>query len=253
MEVHAHTHSSDPDSHLGRKKWTHYFWEFLMLFLAVFCGFMAENQREHMIENQREKKYIRSLYEDLRRDSVELVDEIEYRVGLSRSARYLITVLDTINKIKCTDSVYIAAYHLTGNPTFEYSNSTIEQLRSSGLLRIIRKKGVADSIVMYDIRVNRHFEREEAEKEIRIEYRKAITEILDGKYLVLFGDMEENNSSYQPINLPFLSTSFEKLNRIKSIAGQLYNWNGIMIHLLEGLLKRCNKLAELLRKEYHLK
>ncbi len=30
MEVHAHTHSP-------RRKWTHYFWEFLMLFLAVFC------------------------------------------------------------------------------------------------------------------------------------------------------------------------------------------------------------------------
>ena len=30
MEVHAHTHTA-------RKKWTHYFWEFLMLFPAVFC------------------------------------------------------------------------------------------------------------------------------------------------------------------------------------------------------------------------
>ena len=44
MEVHAHTHTS-------RKKWTHYFWEFLMLFLAVFCGFLAEYQLEHIIEN----------------------------------------------------------------------------------------------------------------------------------------------------------------------------------------------------------
>jgi hypothetical protein len=31
MEVHAHTHTA-------RKKWTHYFWEFIMLFLAVSCG-----------------------------------------------------------------------------------------------------------------------------------------------------------------------------------------------------------------------
>jgi hypothetical protein len=61
MEVHAHTHTE-------RKKWTHYFWEFLMLFLAVFCGFLAENQREHMIEHQREKQYIGSFYEDLTAD-----------------------------------------------------------------------------------------------------------------------------------------------------------------------------------------
>jgi len=29
MEVHAHTHTP-------RKKWTHYFWEFFMLFLAEY-------------------------------------------------------------------------------------------------------------------------------------------------------------------------------------------------------------------------
>jgi hypothetical protein len=38
MEVHAHTHTPDPDSHRGRKKWIHYFWEFLMLFLLERRG-----------------------------------------------------------------------------------------------------------------------------------------------------------------------------------------------------------------------
>ncbi len=47
MEVHRHNHRPVT-------KWTHYLWEFLMLFLAVFCGFMAENLREHSIE----KKYL---------------------------------------------------------------------------------------------------------------------------------------------------------------------------------------------------
>ena len=69
MEVHAHTHTA-------RKKWTHYFWEFLMLFLAVFCGFMAENQREHMIEHRREKEYMRSLIEDLQTDTFNLNSNI---------------------------------------------------------------------------------------------------------------------------------------------------------------------------------
>src|SRR5436190_20419739 len=58
MEVHAHTHAE-------RKKWTHYLWEFLMLFLAVFAGFLADNWREHIVENKREKQYIMSLVTDL--------------------------------------------------------------------------------------------------------------------------------------------------------------------------------------------
>src|SRR5687768_16040736 len=54
MEVHHHAHTA-------MKRWTHYFWEFLMLFLAVFAGFMAENQREHYVEHLREKQFTRSL------------------------------------------------------------------------------------------------------------------------------------------------------------------------------------------------
>jgi hypothetical protein len=45
MEVHAHTHTP-------RKKWTHYFWEFFMLFLAVTLGFLVENWREHFVEKK---------------------------------------------------------------------------------------------------------------------------------------------------------------------------------------------------------
>ena len=62
MEVHAHTHTA-------RKKWTHYLWEFLMLFLAVFCGFLTENLREHRVERQRGRQYIQSFYQDLKVDT----------------------------------------------------------------------------------------------------------------------------------------------------------------------------------------
>ena len=62
MEVHHHAHTA-------RKKWTHYFWEFIMLFLAVFCGFLAENQREHMIENHRVKESMKQ-FENLKYDTV---------------------------------------------------------------------------------------------------------------------------------------------------------------------------------------
>src|SRR4026208_2059111 len=70
MEVHHHPHTS-------RKKWTHYFWEFLMLFFAVFCGFLAEYQLEHKIEKNREAQFLKSLLEDLNADIENL--EINYQ------------------------------------------------------------------------------------------------------------------------------------------------------------------------------
>jgi hypothetical protein len=70
MEVHHHSHPSTSSG--NRKKWTHYFWEFLMLFLAVFCGFFAEYQLEHKIEKDREKQFIKNLLDDLKEDTAVL-------------------------------------------------------------------------------------------------------------------------------------------------------------------------------------
>src|SRR6185436_6875270 len=75
MEVHHHAHTE-------RKKWTHYLWEFLMLFLAVFGGFLAENQREHYVEHQREKQFVQSLFNDIRSDTTNIV-----RIITARSAK----------------------------------------------------------------------------------------------------------------------------------------------------------------------
>src|SRR5688572_20641286 len=69
MEVHHHTQRSG-------KKWHHHLWEFLMLFLAVFCGFLAEYYLEQTIEHHREKQFMRSLVEDLILDTTELKQRI---------------------------------------------------------------------------------------------------------------------------------------------------------------------------------
>ncbi|MEI7422250.1 MAG: hypothetical protein WCK18_09150 [Prolixibacteraceae bacterium] len=65
METHAHHLHHAP----GKKIW-HYFFEFLMLFFAVFCGFIAENWREQLQEHRREKEFIHSIVEDLKSDTL---------------------------------------------------------------------------------------------------------------------------------------------------------------------------------------
>jgi len=45
-----------------------------MLFLAVFCGFLAEYQLEHKIEKDREKIYIQNMLEDLEADIIVYAD-----------------------------------------------------------------------------------------------------------------------------------------------------------------------------------
>ena len=61
-----------------------------MLFLAVFCGFLAEYQLEHKIEKDKEKQYIHSLLEDLEEDTIALTGTIsEYTIILKGMTRLL--------------------------------------------------------------------------------------------------------------------------------------------------------------------
>ena len=53
------------------KKIRTYLFEFLMLFLAVFCGFIADNWREKLSEHQREKTFISSIVEDIKSDTLQ--------------------------------------------------------------------------------------------------------------------------------------------------------------------------------------
>jgi len=122
MEVHHHAHTP-------RKKWTHYFWEFLMLFLAVFCGFLAENQREHYVEHQREKQYINSMIEDIRSDTASSPIPVAKRI-LKRNDSLL---MELKNPGIFSDSR--RAYYLWSESDyyvpFVYNDRTIEQLKNS--------------------------------------------------------------------------------------------------------------------------
>jgi hypothetical protein len=145
MEVHHHAHHSD-----GRKKWKTYFWEFLMLFLAVFCGFLAEYQLEHTIEREREKRYIVSMVKDLYMDTVnfsKMIRDGQETMGMIDS---LIIQLHSPNPEKHSRAMYLMARKITHTITpYEITDRTNSALRSSGNLRLFRDQDVADKITSY--------------------------------------------------------------------------------------------------------
>ncbi len=137
MEVHHHAHI--PTSR--EKKWTHYFWEFFMLFLAVTLGFFVENQREHFIEHKRETAFIKTLAEDTRNNIADLRKGIEGFQLFNKHTDSLILLLkDTRNIEKNAKAIYQQAVWLHYYYKITYFDRTIGQLRNSGNFRLIRKK-----------------------------------------------------------------------------------------------------------------
>ena len=133
MEVHHHAHTE-------RKKWKHYFWEFLMLFLAVFCGFLAEYTLEHKIEKDREKQFIRSLVDDIKADITQLNSVIQKRDEKIQRLDSLILLINLPDFATYGSDIYFNAIHTARlvDIKFTANDGTLLQLKNSGGLRLIR-------------------------------------------------------------------------------------------------------------------
>ncbi len=144
MEVHHHAHTP-------RKKWTHYFWEFFMLFLAVTLGFFVENQREHYIEHIREKAYMRSLIEDLKKDTAIIRFSVLMRDNTCKRIDSAVLLLKSKSPASVSGRIYYLARQIpySGGPRLAISTKTFDQLKSSGNLRLIRKMQILDLISNY--------------------------------------------------------------------------------------------------------
>ena len=243
MEVHAHTHTQ-------RKKWSHYFWEFLMLFLAVFCGFLAEYQLEHLIEHQREKQYMQSMIEDLKSDSAMFVSNIRIRQSRIDMMDSLVLLLSSSSPDKNGNDIYFFGRSISPPANIFSSDGTIQQLKSSGNLRLIRKKNIAHSIMNYDQQIRQYFFEMGDEVEVRAAYRQLAIKIFDTK---VFYEMERTNDMARPTSNPkLLNASPELINELIGHIQYLKKVHQIQLMRSEHLLHEAKQLMEQISQEYHI-
>lgn len=259
MEVQHHAHTA-------RKKWAHYFWEFLMLFLAVFCGFLAEYQLEHKIEKDREKQFMQTMAEDLKTDSARLNRLIRLRKSRIRE-------LDTLFHLIASDE-YLSngrkVYELYEFPYWDIlrffpSDRTMQQLKNGGNMRLIRKKNVSNALMKYDVTVRNYKEYEPLQQELATQINEHIEKLLDPLIIekakraytdkILAADTIVKNSSY--MELPDTITISKLAEADKKIflkyitqVKTLY-----MASMRDNMLEKnqAEETLELVLKEYHLK
>ena len=245
MEVHHHAHTSG-------KKWTHYFWEFLMLFLAVFCGFLAEYQLEHKIEKDREKVYIKSMIEDLASDTINLTETIE---NFNRRELKIDTVLKMYRKLAngYNDTLRRNMSALRGFADFIYTDRTMQQLKNSGGMRLIRNKAASDGIVSYDSKVRDHgidvVGLEDAFKEVLHLQWEIFDEedlMLDKQYKSI-EELEKENKNY------LLISDKPTLGKFNNTIIEFDTMCGFVKKKEQQLKQKAIELIALLKKEYHLK
>ena len=243
MEVHHHSHSE-------RKKWTHYFWEFLMLFLAVTLGFFVENQREHYVEHQRELQYMRSMVEDLKLDTTELTGHIRMRIERDEMLDSLVYLLTQTNIRENGNSIYYIGRIVSPPISFFPNDRTIQQLKSAGGLRLIRDMDISNSIMAYDRKMRQSVFELGDEQQVRGEYRLSANKIFSGQ---VFHEMMMNKGIKRPIGNPALfSEDKALLNEFIMGTQYLEKVNQKQAARAQELVDQARKLIADIVKGYHL-
>jgi hypothetical protein len=144
IELSPSAFNSDP------KGWKSYLREFLMLFLAVFCGFLAQYFLEHKIEREQGRDFAVSFREDMIKDTAILqknITDLRKFYSSSDSLARLISNGRTKTKEEIKKLYEFNLSALSGF-TINLTDRTSAQLKSGGM-RLITNKKVADAIVGY--------------------------------------------------------------------------------------------------------
>jgi hypothetical protein len=113
--------------------------------------FFVENQREHFVEHKREREYMRSVFEDLRLDTVEFSIENKDRETVIVMYDSLIMLLSKKERTAFERQriYYLARLSFRLSPFPMLNDKAYEQMKSSGNLRLIRHEEIADGITKY--------------------------------------------------------------------------------------------------------
>jgi len=248
MEVHHHAH---PEVSGHRKKWTHYFWEFLMLFLAVIAGFYAENIREHAVEHRRGKEYLKSFLTDLKTDTAnykELLETYDKKVKvLSHNYDCYLIIKNGGDFNPCLSEILAQSF---GFPDLIPEDRTLQQLKNSGALRLIPKQD-ADSITIYDSELREQLQGERTGvQEVQTLLRNTWFELLN--YDVFYKRfIQHNDSAFISGTFLINNKDLSKIDRLFAIIAQYQMYMDVQYQSIFYLNERAKSLINYFSKKYH--
>ncbi len=174
MEVHHHS-----GHHEGHKGFKEYFQEFLMIFLAVTMGFLAENVREYITDNNHVVELAGQLKEDLMNDTTnieKLVSSLNIQINRIDSLFSLLTdpgkqkdLIRIQQLIRSSDNMNI----------FYPSTGAISTIKTELHLKKFVKTKLASHIDNYEKKINVLHEIENRD----IDYMGKILETFMSKHL----------------------------------------------------------------------
>ena len=240
MEVHHHSHHP--------KKWKEYVTEFIMLFAAVTLGFFAENQREHLVEANREIQYMQSLYEDLRKDTTILNNIVRYDTIQTTQRPPTTTLLvQNIWNPNTIKLLYRLNLKTAGTLRYNLSERTSAQLKNAGGMRLVENQELSNKISEYWVKSDNLKEYNTFVDDLKFKAREKSYSIFNQKYYTdVSKGLVADNAQLMTTDTFVLTEFTNRLNHINN------SMKMVLLPSVDRHYKRAVELLSLLKKEYKL-
>lgn len=245
MEVHHHPH-------IEKKGFKEYILEFVMIFLAVSMGFIAENIREGITNRQKEKQYMELLEQDLKKDTAALHYSL-HRLNIDFRSEDSILSLFAENKLGEINDSTLTLLSITSGLSVDivFNDRAASQLRNSDALRLIRHRDITENILQYwnnEIRLNQIHDRFENQ---RMQHHQVAYRTFNW-YRDYYLDAGGRSKAVLH-SLPKAVINSGNLNEFVNILSDLYNTGKTQyMPYLEQQLQLANRLIGLIDKEYDI-
>lgn len=154
-----------------------YIFEFVLLFLAVFLGFFADNIREENAERQQAYELAKSFYEELKNDSIAAAAKVEGRIKKEKAIEYMIAFFKDSSLTASSKNLSINFMWATTVRTpviFTPRTVVLEQLKSSGSIRYFKNYRLHQLVGDLSVAIDYIHERQALEADVYHEYIEPI-------------------------------------------------------------------------------
>lgn len=222
-----------------------------MLFLAVFCGFLAENIRENKIEKDREKIYMKNMLEDLKSDTA-LYKNYSIATDLALvSVDSLIFLLKNKERESNANRIYFLARTFTMRSDLLFpTDRTYEQMKSSGHLRLIHNQEISDSVSSYYNSLKQINNQNERITERMNQYFLSMGKLFDAEVLL---KITKDRKEPQGSSVKLLTDDPLIINELLTRAQYLFATFKFTQSLGLERYRKAENLIGLIKKEFNLK
>lgn len=237
-----------------------------MLFLAVFCGFLAENFREHYIEKKRAAEFARLLKDDLRTDIAEFnrAEKVLNKIIIAGDSLAKILNESTIKKVS-GGKIYYYEYWSGWRWSVISRDATLQQLKNSGSLRYLHNTSLVRKILDYEESVRIIYMLQNKYEPEKTENWKLVQKVFNQEYFNLLDanprlarDSTGGGFIANSMLDSFMRNDYPLNSYDKDVLFELKNWAynssrnyKVIVHDIQTARDKARELIEVLDKEYH--